>query len=85
MRILQEEKIELQEKLHRRTCVRYIICLVARPPSDVIFCCFFHLLAPFRLLRFYAKISFLQQLINCINFLSCIHAEVLISLKFVQF
>ena len=79
---IQKEKTELKEKVHRRICVRDITCLAARPPSDVIFCRFFNLLLPFRLLRFYAKKIFLLQLINCINFLSHIHAQNYIKFKF---
>ena len=33
-------KIQLQEKVHRRTCVRDIIFLIARRPSYVIFSSF---------------------------------------------
>ena len=60
--IIQDEKIELQENVHRRTCVRDITYLAARSASNII-CRFFRLLSPFRLLRFYSKI-FLLQLVN---------------------
>ena len=47
---IQEEKIELQKKVHREVCVRDNLFLAARHPSYVIFCRFFRLLPSFRLL-----------------------------------
>ena len=45
---------ELQEKVHRRVCVRAITFLVTRPPSYAIFS-LFCLLSPFCQLRFYIE------------------------------
>ena len=61
---IQEEKIESQENVHRRICLRDVTYLVARPTSNII-CCFSCLLPPFRLLRFYALFFFatISQLI----------------------
>ena len=42
----QEEKIELQKKVHRTICVRDITLLAARSSFYVIFCWFLHLLPP---------------------------------------
>ena len=58
---IQAEKIESQKKVHRKTCVRDINFLDARPTSYVISCCIFRLLPPFRLLRFYTKEKVLLQ------------------------
>ena len=46
---IQEEKIELQKKVHGKICVRDITFLAVRSPVDVIFCRFF------RLLQFYVE------------------------------
>ena len=54
----QEEKIELQKKVHRRICLRDITLLAARPPSYVIFLSFF------RLLRFYEKKKMFQKMMG---------------------
>ena len=51
----QEEKIALHKQVHRRICVKSITFLIVRPPSYVIFCRFFRLHPPFRLLWFYLK------------------------------
>ena len=51
----QERNTELQKKVHRRTCVREITFLAARPHSYIIFRQFFHLLTPFRLFQFYIE------------------------------
>ena len=58
---IQEEKSELQKKVHRRICVGEINFLAPRPPSYVIFYRFFRLLPPFHLLRSYAEKKFLFQ------------------------
>ena len=42
----QEEKIELQQKVNRKVCVRDVTFLTAHPPFYVIFCCFLRLLPP---------------------------------------
>ena len=52
---IQEEKIELQRKINRKTCVTSITFLAERPASYVILCSFFRLLPPFYLLRFYTE------------------------------
>ena len=57
----QEGKIELQKKVDRRICLRENTFLAARPPSYVIFCCFFLLLPAFGLFRFYVQKIFLAQ------------------------
>ena len=44
MRNQEGIKIELQKKAHRRTCVRDIIFLTARPLFYVIFCCILRLI-----------------------------------------
>ena len=47
MRNQEGIKIDLQEKVHRRICVRDITFLTARPPpSYVSFCCFLRPLPP---------------------------------------
>ena len=51
----QEGKIALHKQVHRRICVKSITFLIVRRPSYVIFCRFFRLLPPFRLLWFYLK------------------------------
>ena len=52
---IQKEKIELQKKVHRKTCVTGITFLVERPASYVILWSFFWLFLPFYLLRFYTE------------------------------
>ena len=52
---IPEEKIELQKRVHRSTCVGENTFLAARPSFYVIFCRFFRLLPAFRQLRFYVK------------------------------
>ena len=56
---IQEEKIELQKKVHRKTCVTSITFLAECPASYVIFCSFFRLLPHFCLLRFYPASQYL--------------------------
>ena len=58
---IQEEKIELQKKVHRKTCVTSITFLAECPASYVIFCSFFRLLPHFCLLRFYTEEKILLQ------------------------
>ena len=58
---IQEEKSELQKKVRRRICVREISFLAPRPPSYVIFYCFFRLLPPFHLLQFYTEKNFCSR------------------------
>ena len=41
---IQDGKIELQKKVHRRICVRDVTYLATCPPSYVIFCRFFRVL-----------------------------------------
>ena len=48
----EKGKIKLQKKVHRRIYVRDITFSAALSPSYVVFCPFFRLLSPFRLLRF---------------------------------
>ena len=55
---IQEEKIELNKKVHRRICVRDVTFLAARPHFYVIFCRFLRLPPPFRLHRFYEEKKF---------------------------
>ena len=55
---IQEEKTELQKKVHRRICMKAITLLAAHPPSNVIFYRFFRLLPPFPLLQSYIEKNF---------------------------
>ena len=51
MRNPEGNKIELQKKVQKRTCVKYITFLIARPPFSVIFCCVLRLLLTYLLNR----------------------------------
>ena len=65
---IQEEKIGLQKKVHRRFCVSDITFLTASSSSYVNFYCIFRLLPPFRLLQFYIENNFFA---HCLQPCTC--------------
>ena len=52
---IQEKKIELQKKVHRRICVRDITFLATRPSSYVIICSIFRLFVSILLLQLHVE------------------------------
>ena len=52
---IQEKKIELQKKVHRRICVSDITFLATRPSSYVIICRIFRLFVSIRLLQLHVE------------------------------